>query len=230
MVTIDLDFYDMETEVAVTATRSGLNREDAYRIVGIVRDFRASGAYQQLPTLRACVIMGRVLANQNQRPSADNPFFMQVCMDVLGGKAAYVAPSDERYAKTRKLLMDLVRHHCGETRGGAQFSGLVPEANYEQEPIVNDALLIGLGLAPSVRPSDEEPQLPLTGDLPSAESVPANGTGRNSTGHSGTGHSGTGHNGTGHSGNGFNGNGHSGSGYSGTGHSSTGHSPLDKEE
>jgi gas vesicle protein GvpN len=130
MVTIDLDFYDMETEVAVTAARSGLNQEDAYRIVGIVRDFRASGAYQQLPTLRACVIMGRVLARLNQRPSADNPFFMQVCMDVLGGKAAYVAPSDERYAKTRKLLMDLVRHHCGETRG--QFSGFSLEQSYEQ--------------------------------------------------------------------------------------------------
>jgi gas vesicle protein GvpN len=210
MVTIDLDFYDMETEVAVTATRSGLNHEDAYRIVGIVRDFRASGAYQQLPTLRACVIMGRVLANQNQRPSADNPFFMQVCMDVLGGKTAYVAPSDERYAKTRKLLMDLVRHHCGETRGGAQFTGFALEENYEQEPIVNDALLIGLGLAPTVRPVDEAAELSLTEDLPIAESLPINGD---------LPVNGPGHNGTGHNGNGFNGNGHSSGGFSGPGHS-----------
>jgi gas vesicle protein GvpN len=160
MVTIDLDFYDVETEVAVTAARSGLNPEDAYRIVGIVRDFRASGAYQQLPTLRACVIIGRVLSNQNQRPSADNPFFMQVCMDVLGGKAAYVAPSDERYAKTRKLLMDLVRHHCGENHGTKEFGGLSFEQPTRQEPIVNDALLVGIGLDP-LTAADGEEQPPL---------------------------------------------------------------------
>ena len=152
MVTIDIDFYDLDTEVAVTAARSGLSLDDAARVVGIVRDFRASGAYQQLPTLRACVIMGRVLAHQNQRPSADNPFFMQVCMDVLGGKVAYVAPSDERYAKTRKLLMDLVRHHCGEanTTGhySGHFSGLSFDEGFSQEPIVNDAMLVGIGLEP----------------------------------------------------------------------------------
>jgi nitric oxide reductase NorQ protein len=156
MVTIDIDFYDLETEVAVTAARSGLSFEDAARIVGIVRDFRASGAYQQLPTLRACVIMGRVLAHQNQRPSADNPFFMQVCMDVLGGKVAYVAPSDERYAKTRKLLMDLVRHHCNETHTSTHFSGMSFEDGFEQEPILNDALLVGIGLEPMMPPADGE--------------------------------------------------------------------------
>ena len=156
MVTIDIDFYDLDTEVAVTAARSGLSFEDAARIVGIVRDFRASGAYQQLPTLRACVIMGRVLAHQNQRPSADNPFFMQVCMDVLGGKVAYVAPSDERYAKTRKLLLDLVRHHCNETHAGSHFSRMSFEDGFEQEPILNDALLVGIGLEPMMPPADGE--------------------------------------------------------------------------
>ncbi len=146
MVTIDIDFYDMETEVAVTAARSGLSQEDAYRIVGIVRDFRASGAYQQLPTLRACVTLARVLAHQNQRPSADNAFFMQVCLDVLGGKAAYVSPSDERYAKNRKMLMDLVRHHCSGDRNASIFESMSFEDTVAQEPLVNDAMLIGIGL------------------------------------------------------------------------------------
>ena len=164
MVTIDIDFYDLDTEVAVTATRSGLSLDDAARIVGVVRDFRASGAYQQLPTLRACVILGRVLAHQNQRPSADNPFFMQVCLDVLGGKVAYVAPSDERYAKTRKLLMDLVRHHCSETQTGGHFSGLAFEEGFAQEPIVNAAMLVGIGLEPMM-PIDDSETAAMNGKL-----------------------------------------------------------------
>jgi gas vesicle protein GvpN len=195
MVTIDLDFYDLETEVAVTAARSGLNQEDAARIVGIVRDFRASGAYQQLPTLRACVIMGRVLAHQNQRPSADNPFFMQVCMDVLGGKAAYVAPSDERYAKTRKMLMDLVRHHCSDHLT-SQFTGVELDQSYAQEPILNDALLIGIGLEPAMPPSDEEKGLAapnLHCNDPELEGAYLNGASLHKVGQNGAGHNGTGH-------------------------------------
>ena len=188
MVTIDLDFYDMETEVAVTSARSGLNQEDAYRIVNIVRDYRASGAYQQLPTLRACVIMGRVLASQNQRPSADNPFFMQVCMDVLGGKAAYVAPSDERYAKTRKLLMDMVRHHCGDIPNDSQFSSLSFGDAFSQEPILNDALLVGIGLDPALPQAEEDKSMAVNGTNHSGKSLNGkvlNGKGLNGTAHNG---------------------------------------------
>lgn len=113
MVTIDLDFFDHETEVNVTAARSGLDLADAQRIVGIVRDFRASGAYQQLPTLRACIMLANILATQGQRPTGNNPFFRQLCLDVLGGKSAFVAPSDDRYARQHKIIVDLIEHHCG---------------------------------------------------------------------------------------------------------------------
>ena len=115
MVTIDLDFFDYETEVDVTAARSGLARPDAERIVRIVRDFRASGAYQQLPTLRACIMLGNILTSQGQRPTVNNAFFLQVCLDVLGGKAAFMAPSDERYIRQRKIIVDLIEHHCADT-------------------------------------------------------------------------------------------------------------------
>ncbi len=124
MVTIDLDFFDYETEIDVTASRSGLDKTDAARIVGIVRDFRASGAYQQLPTLRACIMLGSILANEKQRPTADNPFFLQMCLDVLGGKATFVAPSDERYSRQRKMIMSLIEHHCSDSgANGYLFSG-----------------------------------------------------------------------------------------------------------
>ena len=121
MVTIDLDFFDYETEVDVTAARSGLDKVDAVRIVGIVRDFRASGDYQQLPTLRACIMLATILANEGQRPTDDNPFFLQICLDVLGGKASFVAPSDERYSRQRKMVMNLIEHHCQGSNGNGHL-------------------------------------------------------------------------------------------------------------
>lgn len=122
MVTIDLDFFDHETEVDVTAARSGLARNDAARIVGIVRDFRAAGAYQQLPTLRACIMLATILATENQRPTIDNPLFCQICLDVLGGKAKFVPPSDDRYIPQRKMIVDLIEHHCTETYTNGQVA------------------------------------------------------------------------------------------------------------
>jgi len=48
MVTLDLDHFDEETEVAITAAKSGLPRADAKKIVAVVR---ASGsrAYANTP-------------------------------------------------------------------------------------------------------------------------------------------------------------------------------------
>ncbi|MBI3958658.1 MAG: hypothetical protein HY328_07610, partial [Chloroflexi bacterium] len=123
MVTIDLDFFDYETEIDITAARSGLPREDAVRIVGIVRDCRASGAYQQIPTLRACIMLASVMADQNQRPTVDNPFFLQICLDILGGKAAFIAPSDERYTRQRKMIVDLIEHHCSGRSANGSVAG-----------------------------------------------------------------------------------------------------------
>ena len=164
MVTVDLDFYDFETEISVTAARSGLTKQDAARIVSIVRDFRASGAYQQLPTLRACVILGRVLASQSLRPAADNPFFLQICMDVLGGKAAYIAPSDERYAKNRKLIMSLIEHHCGsDAEHTNAFADLSFDNTVVEDPLLNDAMLIGIGLDPFTPHGNENGTAPATG-------------------------------------------------------------------
>jgi nitric oxide reductase NorQ protein len=113
LVTMDLDFYDRETEITITAARSSLSPEEAARIVDVVRDFRASGEYDQTPTLRACIMIARVAAMQNLRPSADEPRFVRICLDVLESKTAFTSRARERRAQQRKMLLSLIEHHCG---------------------------------------------------------------------------------------------------------------------
>ncbi|MBU0492969.1 MAG: gas vesicle protein GvpN, partial [Chloroflexi bacterium] len=91
LVTLDLDYYDRDTEIAITAIRSGLAPEDAARIVDLVRDFRTSGEYDQAPTLRACIMIGRVAAQQGLRPAASDPRFVSICLDVLEAKTAFTS-------------------------------------------------------------------------------------------------------------------------------------------
>lgn len=113
LVTMDLDYYDRETEIIVTAARSGLPGEEAAKIVDIVRDFRASGEYDQVPTLRACIMISRVAAQQGLHPSADESRFVSVCLDALESKSSFASRSRERRAQQRKMLLDLIEHHCG---------------------------------------------------------------------------------------------------------------------
>jgi gas vesicle protein GvpN len=112
LLTIDLDYYERTTEIAITAARSGLPAEAATKIVDIVRDFRASGEYDQSPTLRACIMIGRVTAMQGLLPSAQDPRFVGTCLDVLESKTAFTSRSRDRRAQQRRMLLSLIEHHC----------------------------------------------------------------------------------------------------------------------
>ncbi|TSA51496.1 gas vesicle protein GvpN [archaeon] len=116
LVTINLDYYDRETEIAITAARSGLSPEEAARIVDLVREFRASGEYDQTPTLRACIMIARVSAMQDLRPSARDSRFVGICLDLLESKTAFTSKSREHRAKQRKMLLSLIEHHCGKEK------------------------------------------------------------------------------------------------------------------
>ena len=113
LVTIDLDFYDRDTEIAITAARSDLPQEEVAGIVDVVRDFRASGEYDQTPTLRACIMIAKVSAMQGLQPSADDPRFVRICLDLLESKTAFTSQARERRPQQRKMLLSLIEHHCG---------------------------------------------------------------------------------------------------------------------
>jgi len=112
LVTIDIDYYDRDTEIEITMSRSGLAREDVIRVIDVVRDFRASGEYDQAPTLRSSIMIARVLAQEGIRPLASDPSFVGICLDVLESKTAFTSRTRERRAQQRKMLLSLVDHYC----------------------------------------------------------------------------------------------------------------------
>ncbi len=113
MVTLDLDYYDRETEINIIVARADLPVETAAKIVDIVRDFRASGEYDQTPTMRASIMIARVVAQEGLAPSARNPHFVNICLDVLEAKKAFHSRAREQRAQQRKMLLSLIEHHCG---------------------------------------------------------------------------------------------------------------------
>jgi gas vesicle protein GvpN len=114
MVTLDLEGFERETEIAIVVQRSGLKPNEAARIVDVVRDFRISREYAQRPSLRASIMIARVAASQHIKVAADEPRFVQICLDVLASK---LRPDKDGLPdpKQRQLLTQLVDHFCTTT-------------------------------------------------------------------------------------------------------------------
>jgi gas vesicle protein GvpN len=130
LVTMDLEYYDRDTELGITTARSGLAAEDAGHIVDLVRDFRSSKEYDQTPTLRASIMIARVCAGQHIPPQANDPRFVNICLDVLEAKTAFTSASQERRVSQRKLLMSLIEHYCSSD-GHSPQAVLVEESRDE---------------------------------------------------------------------------------------------------
>jgi gas vesicle protein GvpN len=113
MVTMDLDYYDRETEILIAAARSGISEDDAAGIVDLVRECRHSEKYDQAPSLRACIMIAKVAAMQGAQPSADDPHFVKVCLDVLESKSSPPKDGEETRDENQQSLVDLIRRNCG---------------------------------------------------------------------------------------------------------------------
>lgn len=118
MVMMDVDYFDRDTELGITAARSGLPESKVTQIVDLVRDYRASGEYDQAPTLRAGIMIARMVASQELCTSSADPRFVQICLDLLGARSAFSSRSTDERQQQRKMLMSLIDHHCSGRKNG----------------------------------------------------------------------------------------------------------------
>ncbi|MFQ5853298.1 MAG: gas vesicle protein GvpN [Candidatus Binatia bacterium] len=110
MVTLDLEHFDKETELAITQAKSGISPGDAEKIVNIVRGLRGSGACEFVPTVRGCVMIAKALRVRNGTGSTNGTIFMETCLDILGSETTRVGSKDKQ-KKVKKLICDLIKKY-----------------------------------------------------------------------------------------------------------------------
>jgi len=112
MVTLDLDYFDKETEIAITEAKSGLPTEDVTRIVNIVRELRNSDVCEFSPTVRGCIMIAKTLAVSDGGPvSNNNDIFRQICQDILASETSRVG-SRSSQRKVREMVDSLIDKCC----------------------------------------------------------------------------------------------------------------------
>lgn len=110
MITIDVDHFDYETEVAITQAKSKLSKKDSEKIVNIVKGVRESGKCEFAPTVRGSIMIARTLKVQGITPASANGTFMQMCQDILASETSRVG-SKTNQNKVKEVVRELVEKY-----------------------------------------------------------------------------------------------------------------------
>ena len=95
LITLNLGNFDRETEIQIALAKSNVARADAEIIVDIVRELRGTGVNNHRPTIRATIVIAKILVHRRAHARLDDPVFQWVCRDVLSIETAKVTRDGE---------------------------------------------------------------------------------------------------------------------------------------
>jgi len=110
MLTIKLDHYDRETETSIVEAKSGLPRDEAQKVVDIVGAFRKNRENNHQPSIRAGIMIAKVLSATGSRLKVDNSDFVEACMDVIDFDTNGFQNRPD--GEVRGLIMDTINRFC----------------------------------------------------------------------------------------------------------------------
>jgi len=122
MITMDLDYFDYETEVAVAQAKSGLSRSCVETIVRIVRGLRESGKCEFAPTVRGCIMIAKTLKVQGLTVTEEPTAFQQMCQDILASETSRVG-SKTNQNRVKEIVNELVARELGLNGEGREKEG-----------------------------------------------------------------------------------------------------------
>lgn len=107
MITLDLDYFDRETEIIVTMSKSGMGRSECERIVDIVRGLREWGEYEFAPTVRGCIMIATTLKTLQTEHSLNGTTFTTICQDILASETSRIGKRSSQ-VNVKKYIARLI--------------------------------------------------------------------------------------------------------------------------
>ncbi|OPY56184.1 MAG: Denitrification regulatory protein NirQ [Pelotomaculum sp. PtaU1.Bin035] len=83
LITLGLDNFDIDTEIAITTAKSGLDAGDAEKIVLIMRMFRETCGYPVITSVRTSIKLAKVMSIHKLPLSENKATFKQASVDIL---------------------------------------------------------------------------------------------------------------------------------------------------
>lgn len=111
MVTMDLDYFDRKTEIAITQTKSGLSKEDAEKIVDMARAMRKGNSCEFPPTVRSCITLAKAVVINGGKVLTADPVFRELAQDILVSQTTR-SPWSTKRKEIKELVKKLIKKYC----------------------------------------------------------------------------------------------------------------------
>lgn len=111
MITVDLDYYDEETEIAICEAKTGLSHDPAAKIVHLVRALRESGKCEYEPTIRGAIMIGKTLKIRGGTVNSDDEVFRETASDILTSETSRIGSRKHQQA-TREMIQEFIPKFC----------------------------------------------------------------------------------------------------------------------
>jgi nitric oxide reductase NorQ protein len=133
LITIYMDHYDRQTEVAITVASGGVAPDVAERILDLIHHFRRRDPTGQRPSIRAAIMLAKVLAGRGLTCDPANPVVVNTCRDVL--HLGNPCGRDQRPLVSPAELQATLRTVWGPSRDRAPNPWPLPAAPAHSEEI-----------------------------------------------------------------------------------------------
>ena len=110
MITLKLGHYDRDTEVAITTAKSGISRGDAEKVVDLIRSLRDQDKNGAIPTIRAAIMIGKIMRLSGSSASSSDEGFVRACLDILDSEADSV--DRDKNGNIKEKILDLIKTTC----------------------------------------------------------------------------------------------------------------------
>jgi len=110
MITLKLSHYDRDTEIAIATAKSGMSPPDAEKIVDLIRCLRSQDNNGAVPTIRAAIMIGKVMRLSGAQASASDEDFVKCCLDILDSEVDSVDRDKNGDAKAK--ILDSIKTVC----------------------------------------------------------------------------------------------------------------------
>lgn len=105
MITIDLDYFDRDTEIKITIAHSGIIEQDAEFIVDLIKYIREALNTSFMPSIRYCIKIAKVLKSKNIGIGDDYAYVKNVIEDIL--KPSYI--DEKTYKYDKKIIQQIIK-------------------------------------------------------------------------------------------------------------------------
>lgn len=110
MITIKLSHYDRETEVVITESKSSISRSEAEKIVDLVGSLRRQNGNGVLPSIRACIMLGKIMNLSGTKASSTDENFVNGCLDIIDLETDSLSAKGKEGIRER--ILDAIKEIC----------------------------------------------------------------------------------------------------------------------